>query len=181
MMVVGVAALLVAACRSNVAPPPAAAPVAASAPIAAAAPATPAAGTGAASARIAMLVTDEGFVPSRIPAKRGQPLILAITRNTDHTCARDIVFQGQEGKTPLPLGKTVEVTYTPKASGEIKFGCAMGMMVSGVLARVTKVAAAAEPRSRPRPRRTNIPSMPASVTPRPPGRKDSAPATVIEA
>jgi plastocyanin domain-containing protein len=81
-------------------------------------------------------VTDEGFVPDRIPARRGQPLILAITRKTDRTCAREIMFQGQDGKTALPLGKTVDVTYTPKTSGEIKFGCAMGMMISGVLAVV---------------------------------------------
>ncbi len=84
--------------------------------------------------KIALEVTDEGFVPSRIPAKKGQPITLAITRKTDHTCAREIMFQGQDGKTPLPLDKTVDVTYTPKASGELKFGCAMGMMVSGVLA-----------------------------------------------
>ncbi len=84
--------------------------------------------------KIAMAVTEEGFVPSRIPAKKGQPITLAITRKTDHTCAREIVFQGQDGKTALPLDKTVDVTYTPKASGELKFGCAMGMMVSGVLA-----------------------------------------------
>ncbi len=84
--------------------------------------------------KIALAVTEEGFVPGRIPAKKGQPITLAITRNTDRTCAREIVFQGQDGKTALPLGKTVDVTYTPKASGELKFGCAMGMMVSGVLA-----------------------------------------------
>ena len=81
-----------------------------------------------------MAVTDNGFEPERIPAKKGQPITLAITRKTDHTCAREIMFQGQDGKTPLPLNQTVDVTYTPKASGEVKFGCTMGMMVSGVLA-----------------------------------------------
>jgi plastocyanin domain-containing protein len=84
--------------------------------------------------KVALAVTAAGFEPERIPAKKGQPLTLAITRKTDKTCAREIVFQGQDGKTELPLNKTVEVTYTPKATGEIKFGCAMGMMISGVLA-----------------------------------------------
>jgi plastocyanin domain-containing protein len=120
------------ACRSNSSAPgavPPAVPVAAVPPAAAATvPPAPAA------TRVAVAVTDDGFVPSRIPAKQGQPLTLAITRKTDRTCARDIVFQGQQGKTALPLDKTVEVTYTPKVSGDIKFGCAMGMMVSGVLA-----------------------------------------------
>jgi plastocyanin domain-containing protein len=103
-------------------------------PTAAAAPPAAAALPVAAGSKVAVAVTAKGFEPERIPAKKGQPLTLAITRTTDKTCARDIVFQGQDGKTALPLNKTVEVSYTPKASGEIKFGCAMGMMVSGVLA-----------------------------------------------
>jgi hypothetical protein len=110
-------------CKKDVPPPPPpAAPVAA-----------PPAPTAFAS-RVDMEVTRAGFVPSRIPAKAGKPLTLAITRKTDETCARQIRFVGQEGETELPLNKTVEVTYTPKASGEVKFGCAMGMMVAGVLA-----------------------------------------------
>jgi hypothetical protein len=92
----------------------------------------PAPGSGPV-ARVQMLVTEEGYVPSHVPARVGQPLILSITRKTDRTCAREITFVGQPGKTELPLGKTVEVTYTPKAAGELKFGCAMGMMVAGVL------------------------------------------------
>jgi plastocyanin domain-containing protein len=83
---------------------------------------------------VEVAVTEEGFVPARIPARAGSPLTLVVTRKTDRTCARDIIFAGREGKTPLPLDQPVEVTYTPKLSGEVKFGCAMGMMVGGVLA-----------------------------------------------
>ncbi len=83
---------------------------------------------------VELAVTDKGFEPTRIPAKAGVPLILAITRKTDATCAKEILFQGQEAKTDLPLNQTVKVTYTPKVSGEVKFGCAMGMMIGGVLA-----------------------------------------------
>jgi plastocyanin domain-containing protein len=104
----------------SAAPPPA--PAVASTPMA------------AYSARVEVAVTDAGFVPSRIPAKAGAPLTLVVTRKTDHTCAREIMFAGKEGKTELPLDKPVEVTYTPKVTGEVKFGCAMGMMVGGVLA-----------------------------------------------
>jgi plastocyanin domain-containing protein len=84
--------------------------------------------------RVDVAVTEQGFVPARIPARAGTPLTLVVTRKTDQTCAREIIFAGREGKTELPLGKPVEVTYTPKLSGEVKFGCAMGMMVGGVLA-----------------------------------------------
>lgn len=83
--------------------------------------------------RVEVAVTEEGFVPGRIPARADQPLTLAITRKVERTCATEIMFAGQEGKTDLPVGKTVEVTYTPKANGEVKFGCAMGMMIGGVL------------------------------------------------
>lgn len=115
------------ACKKEAAPPPAPPPPP---PPAAAAPAA----AKPVAARVDVEVTEAGFIPDRIPARAGKPLTMAITRKTDRTCAREILFAGQEGKTELPLNKTVEVTYTPKASGEVKFGCAMGMMVAGVLA-----------------------------------------------
>jgi plastocyanin domain-containing protein len=117
-------------------PPAAAAPVGAvavptgAAPKPAGAAAQPAAGDAS---RVAVQVTEEGFVPSHIPAKVGQPITLVITRKTDRTCAREILFKGQPGKTELPLDKAVEATFTPTASGEVPFGCAMGMMVGGKL------------------------------------------------
>jgi plastocyanin domain-containing protein len=116
-------ATLASGCKKE---PPAAAPTP---PPAASAPAP-----AAYQPRVQVEVTEAGFVPARIPAKAGQPLTLVITRKSDRTCAREIVFAGQEGKTELPLNKAVEVSYTPKASGEVKFGCGMGMMVAGVLA-----------------------------------------------
>jgi plastocyanin domain-containing protein len=114
---------LVVACKKE--PPPSPPALAPAAPATAAAPVA---------GKVSVEVTEAGFVPARIPAKAGKPLTMVITRKTDRTCAREIVFAGQEGKTELPLNKTVEVTYTPKASGEVKFGCGMGMMVAGVLA-----------------------------------------------
>jgi Cupredoxin-like domain len=83
--------------------------------------------------RIVVHLTEAGFVPARIPAEVGKPITLAITRKTDRTCAREILFKGQPGKTELPLDREVEVTYTPRASGTVPFGCAMGMMVGGTL------------------------------------------------
>jgi plastocyanin len=83
--------------------------------------------------RVVVELTTEGFVPSHIPAQAGKPITLAVTRKTDKTCAHEILIKGQPGKTDLPLGKEVEVTFTPKASGAVPFGCAMGMMVGGVL------------------------------------------------
>jgi plastocyanin len=124
---------LTAACKQQ---PPATtaapAPPVAAAPAKPAAPAPPAAPTTVQS-RVEMWVTEKGFEPEKIPAKAGQPITLVITRKVERTCATEILFQGQQGKTDLPFNKTVEVTYTPKASGKITFGCAMGMMIAGVL------------------------------------------------
>jgi plastocyanin domain-containing protein len=116
--------LFVLGAAGNCASPPAPAPAAAS-------PAAAAPGT-----RVEVKVTDEGFVPSRIPAKKGVPITLVITRQAAKTCATEIRFDGDPGSTDLPVGKTVEVTFTPPRTGEIKFGCAMGMMIGGVLATV---------------------------------------------
>lgn len=117
-------ATLALACQKRIAESPRERP---GAP-AAHAPAVPA------SSRIEVAVTDHGFVPNRIGAQAGKPITLVITRKTERTCATEILFAGTEGKTELPFGKTVAVTYTPKAAGEVKFGCAMGMMIGGVLA-----------------------------------------------
>jgi plastocyanin domain-containing protein len=117
--------LLAGACKKDQPAPPAASP-----PAAQPAPPAPAA---APSGRVEVSVTEEGFVPNKIPAKAGQPLVLAITRKAERTCATEIMFVGQQGKTDLPLNKTVEVTYVPTSSGPVKFGCAMGMMIGGVI------------------------------------------------
>ena len=122
------AATAAGACHKQ-ATAPVAVPVAPVAPPSAPAPVKRAEVTS----RVEVVVNDQGFVPSRIAAKAGQPLTLAITRKTERTCATDIMFAGQEGKTALPFGKTVEVVYTPKSSGAINFGCAMGMMIGGVI------------------------------------------------
>jgi plastocyanin domain-containing protein len=98
-----------------------------------AAPAQPAPKPKKTTARVVVAVTEEGFVPAQIQAKVGVPITLAVTRKVEKTCATEILFEGRKDKTDLPLNKTVEVTYTPAASGAIKFGCAMGMMVGGVL------------------------------------------------
>ena len=102
------------------------------------APATaPAAKPAAAEAkgpkRIEMQVTADGFAPASIPLKKGEPVKLVVTRVSDETCATDLLIEGTSIKVALPMNKAVEIDYTPKASGKVKFGCAMGMMVSGIL------------------------------------------------
>ncbi len=83
--------------------------------------------------RIELSVTERGFAPSPVEVKKGEPLLLVITRKTDRTCAKEFVVPELNLKAALPLDQPVEVRLTPKKSGELKYGCAMGQMISGVL------------------------------------------------
>jgi hypothetical protein len=82
---------------------------------------------------IVMSVTESGFVPDQIRVKKGEPLKLVITRKTDATCAKALVIDEYQVHVDLPLDKPVTVAFTPSKSGQIKYGCAMNKMISGML------------------------------------------------
>ncbi len=88
---------------------------------------------GAAERRIELSVTSKGFEPSPVKVRRGEKLVLVVTRKTDRTCAKEILVPSMGLKAALPLDKPVELRLTPTKAGELKYGCAMGQMVSGVL------------------------------------------------
>jgi plastocyanin len=77
-------------------------------------------------------VTDKGFEPEKIKAKKGEKVRLVVTRKTDSTCAKEIVVEGHGINQPLPLEKAVTVEFTPTKSGEIRYACGMGH-VTGVV------------------------------------------------
>lgn len=82
---------------------------------------------------IELKVTDEGFEPSSIEVAPNTEVTLKITRVTNSTCAKQIQVPSLKIKHDLPLNKTVTVNLGKLNQGEIKFGCAMDMMVSGVI------------------------------------------------
>jgi plastocyanin domain-containing protein len=79
--------------------------------------------------RVEIKVTDEGFVPREVKAKKGQPTTLVFKRVTDDTCITAIDIPDEKVKEfALPLNKPVSLTVTPKKKGVEKFHCsAMGM------------------------------------------------------
>ncbi len=77
-------------------------------------------------------VTDNGFEPSKVKAKKGEKLRLVVTRKTDSTCAKEIVVKDHGINQPLPLGKPVTVEFVPAKSGEIRYACGMDH-ISGVV------------------------------------------------
>jgi plastocyanin domain-containing protein len=85
--------------------------------------------------KIAVVVTSNGFEPSTINVRAGQPLRLVITREVDRTCATDIVIEDYGIKKALPLNKPVEVRFTPKKTGTIRYACAMGMIAGSLIVK----------------------------------------------
>ncbi len=81
---------------------------------------------------IAIDVTSEGFTPSDVKVKAGEPLELVVTRKTQKTCATEIVIRDYGIQRELPLDRPVTIELTPKKSGQIRYGCAMNM-IAGTL------------------------------------------------
>jgi hypothetical protein len=88
----------------------------------------------AGAARVVELkVTAEGFQPGNITLKKDEPVKFVVTRVSDETCATELLIADTDIKADLPLNTPVEIAWTPTKAGAVKFGCAMGMMVSGML------------------------------------------------
>ena len=82
--------------------------------------------------KVDIKVTDEGFVPREIKAKKGQPTTLVFTRVTDATCITAIDIPDENVKEfQLPLNKPVSLTVTPKKKGVEKFHCSAMAMGDG--------------------------------------------------
>jgi plastocyanin domain-containing protein len=82
--------------------------------------------------RVAITVTENGFEPALVSVPAGRPVTLLVTRRTDETCARDFVMPDQHIRRPLPLDRTVEITFTPAKPGDLRYACAMDMY-SGIV------------------------------------------------
>ncbi len=81
---------------------------------------------------VEVTVTDDGFVPSKVKAKKGEKVRLVVTRRTDSTCAKEIVVKDHGINQPLPLDKPVTVEFVPAKSGEIRYACGMDH-ISGIV------------------------------------------------
>ncbi len=86
--------------------------------------------------RIEIAVIQGGFSPEQIYVKAGERVTLAFTRQTERTCATDVVVQLGDGRTiekDLPLGETVAIDATFTKSGQLRYACSMDM-ITGIIA-----------------------------------------------
>jgi plastocyanin domain-containing protein len=84
---------------------------------------------------IAIHVTTDGFVPKHATAPRGQPVTLVITRDTDQTCATQLVVQGIDSTWDLPLHRAVHIDVPQGVTDTLRYVCGMGMERGDVTAR----------------------------------------------
>lgn len=83
--------------------------------------------------RVVLTVTKNGFEPASVRLKAGQPVRLVVTRRVERTCATDIVLKDYGIRRPLPLNKPVEVSFTPKKAGAVRYACAMDMIAGSLV------------------------------------------------
>jgi len=75
--------------------------------------------------RIEIHVDDKGYHPPSAPARAGEKLILAFTRDVESECVHQVVVGGKT--TDLPLKKPVDIPVTMAATGDLVFTCGMKM------------------------------------------------------
>jgi len=83
---------------------------------------------------IQVAVTERGFEPSEIKVTKGQDVTLAITRQTDMTCATDVVVADRGIRQELPLNETVRIALGKVDADTLRFACGMDMFAGMVLA-----------------------------------------------
>ena len=81
---------------------------------------------------VKVTVSDRGFVPAEIQVKQGLPVTLLVTRETDQTCAKEIVIADAGVRQELPLNQEVSVTFTPEKKGELRYACGMDMIAGKI-------------------------------------------------
>jgi plastocyanin domain-containing protein len=85
--------------------------------------------------RIAIAVTEDGFVPASVTVQAGKPVTLVVTRKTTQTCATELIMPAQGINQPLPFGQAVEIKFTPDKPGELTYACAMDMYKGRVIVK----------------------------------------------
>lgn len=81
--------------------------------------------------RIDISVTEAGFEPDKVTVNKGEKVVLAFTRKTDKTCAKEVVVYVNDKdkvKKSLPLNKEVSVSVVFSKTGELRYECGMHML-----------------------------------------------------
>ncbi len=83
--------------------------------------------------RARIVVGKKGYEPATVNLQAGAPVELSFVRTSDETCGTEIVLQELGIRRDLPLNDPVLIVITPEKTGEIAFGCGMGMLTGRIL------------------------------------------------
>lgn len=80
--------------------------------------------------RIDIVVTEDGFRPEDVRVPAGKPVTLVFHRETEKTCATEVVFdvEGKKVEHELPLHQAVEIAVTFPKAGKLTYACGMDMV-----------------------------------------------------
>jgi plastocyanin domain-containing protein len=78
--------------------------------------------------RVHITVTPNGFEPAQVKLHAGRRVRLVVTRRTDRTCATEIVLKDLGIQKALPLNQPVEIVFTPRKTGSLRYACGMDMI-----------------------------------------------------
>ncbi len=77
--------------------------------------------------RFRLTVDGGGFHPGSLTIPAGKPITLVVTRTSDNTCAKEIVFPSLNETRRLPSNQPVEIRIPPQDKGTLAFACGMDM------------------------------------------------------
>jgi ribosomal protein L37AE/L43A len=77
---------------------------------------------------IKVTVSKDGYTPTKLTVKAGQPVKLAFTRTDEENCGGTVVFPKLKISAKLPVGQTVLVELPAQEKGELSFACGMSML-----------------------------------------------------
>lgn len=71
--------------------------------------------------RVAIAVTDEGFVPAEVTVQKNRPVVLEVTRKTGQTFAEELELPSSGIRRDLTVGQPVEIEFTPRQTGQVEY------------------------------------------------------------
>ena len=75
-----------------------------------------------------MKIVDFSYIPSVIEVKQGVPVEWWIDSSEAVACGQFLLAPGLGIRRLLSMVSTTLITFTPRALGEFRFNCGMGMM-----------------------------------------------------
>ena len=73
-------------------------------------------------------VTERGFEPADVKVPAGKAVTLVMTRKTDQTCAKEVLFPSLNQRYPLPLNQAVRIELPASQKGTLNYQCGEKMI-----------------------------------------------------